>query len=149
MEFIGFINTPEEFLLPSSVELEHLKTCATWLEKCQNQVGNFFDPYKTSLNTTSQGQSIDKIAQSEGSMVTEYSKMLDQLIEQRTKTMSNPPKDRAVRIYHKKYENKSAGTYETTFKDELEQSHDPVVREYWAKIINMNHNATFQSKKKA
>lgn len=80
--------------------------------------------------------------------MTEYNKMLDDLIEFRKKAMSSPPANRQVRIYHKRLELKNPFVHQVSLEDEMSSSSDPMVQQYWKQIINMNHNTAFQSKRK-
>lgn len=89
-------------MLPYDVEDAHLEQCAQWLDRCLMGVDAMYDPYQASYNSSSAMPNAVKIAEQEGSTVTEYNKMLDDLIAFRTKTMSAPPKDRQARIYHKR-----------------------------------------------
>ena len=51
-----------------------------------------------------------------------YSDALDKLIEIRAQIMSKPPKDRMLKIYHKKYENKNINFDQVTFEQEFSKS---------------------------
>jgi hypothetical protein len=57
------------------------------------------------------------IADSEGSQVTEYNNMLDELIQYRTKAMGKAPSNRCTRIYHKRHEQKNINIHQIALED--------------------------------
>ena len=78
-----------------------------------------------------------------------YSDALDKLIEIRAQIMSKPPKDRMLKIYHKKYENKNINFDQVTFEQEFSKSQDKMVANYWKEIVENNKKGQgFQSKRK-
>lgn len=97
------MNKDGEYVLPFDVEDAHLEQCSQWLDKCVVGAENLYDPYQAAFNSSNTMPNAVKIAELEGSTVTEYNKMLDDLIIFRQKAMSTPPLNRLARIYHKKY----------------------------------------------
>lgn len=79
-----------------------------------------------------------------------YIDALDKLLEFRQRIMSQPPKDRKLRIYHKRHETKStSGLLEVNMQEEFAKSEDKIIQSYWGQIMNENRkNSTFQSKRK-
>lgn len=75
--------------------------------------------------------------------------MLEKLIDFRKKIMSTAPKDRKVRIYHKRHDKKAVPHFVFDMEHELEVSDNAVIANYWKKVIKNNQkNANFQSKRK-
>ena len=78
-----------------------------------------------------------------------YVDALDKLIELRNKLMSEPPKDRRVRIYHKKHEKKNVHVQEVSFSEEFSKSDDQIIAGYWKQAMTNNAKSQkFQSKRK-
>ena len=68
-----------------------------------------------------------------------YVDALDKLMEFRQRIMSQPPKDRKIKIYHKRHETKSLEDLpEVNMKEELERSEDKIIQGYWSQIIKEN-----------
>jgi len=63
--------------------------------------------------------------------------------------MSEPPKDRRLRIYHKRFELKDVRIAEISFEEEFQKSDDQAIVGYWKQIISNNMKSQkFQSKRK-
>ncbi len=79
-----------------------------------------------------------------------YVDALDKLLEFRHKLMSQPPKDRKLRIYHKRHETKSTSDLkEVNMEEEFEKSEDKIIQSYWGQIMSENRKSSnFQSKRK-
>lgn len=78
-----------------------------------------------------------------------YVDALDKLLMYRQEMMSKPPKDRRLKIYHKKYEQKNVQGALVNLESEFSASDDQIVANYWKDIVRMNRNGMgFQSKRK-
>lgn len=78
-----------------------------------------------------------------------YADALDKLIEYRNKLMSQPPKDRRVKLYHQKYDKKLQNFTQINLQTEFAKSDDEVIAGYWKNyIIENRKNSHFQSKRK-
>lgn len=78
-----------------------------------------------------------------------YVDALEKLIEIRNKMMSEPPKDRRMRIYNKRWESKEVRVQEVNFEEEFAKSSDQEIIGYWKQILANNaRSQKFQSKRK-
>lgn len=78
-----------------------------------------------------------------------YCDALEKLVEFRNKLMSDPPKDRRIRIYHKRLEKKQTFFKEVNFEEEFAKTDDQIIAGYWKQMMqNNSRSQKFQSKRK-
>ena len=78
-----------------------------------------------------------------------YVDALDKLIEFRNKLMAEAPKDRRIRIYHKKHDKKRVEVDSINFEEEFSKSDDKLIAGYWKQaVMNNTQSQKFQSKRK-
>jgi hypothetical protein len=77
LEFIGFVLKDGEYILPYDADDHHLKECQSWLDRSEEAVAKMYDPYQASYNSSTGMPNAVRMAEKEGSQVTEYNKMLD------------------------------------------------------------------------
>ena len=78
-----------------------------------------------------------------------YCDALDKLVEFRNQLMSEAPKNRRLRIYHKKHEVKNVQVQQVNFEEEFSKSDDQIIAGYWKQVmVNNAKSQQFQSKRK-